>query len=164
MEFEWNVSAYRIAKIADMPKLYLGPGLSRRVHQALSRRLEQFMAANAEVPAPREELPLTENPPLPANAGAADTESEKGEEHGNHPPEEVNKSPAEREDRDDDRSRSPRLRVPEPDPNSTAASLLRPLPWPSGSPVWSVHSKVRAKSWKSLSSSRRIFRKISAGA
>ena len=29
-----------------MPKLYLGPGLSQRVHQALSRRLEQFMAAN----------------------------------------------------------------------------------------------------------------------
>ena len=81
------------------------------------------MAANAEVPAPREELPLTENPPLPANAGAADTESEKGEKHGNHPPEEVNKSPAEREDRDDDRSRSPRLRVPEPDPNSTADLL-----------------------------------------
>ena len=123
----WNLNATLVhiglQKLQIMPKLYLGPGLSRRVHQALSRRLEQFMAANAEVPAPREELPLTENPPLPANAGAADTESEKGEEHGNHPPEEVNKSPAEREDRDDDRSRSPRLRVPEPDPNSTADLL-----------------------------------------
>ena len=85
----WNLNATLVhiglQKFQIMPKLYLGPGLSRRVHQALSRRLEQFMAANAEVPAPREELPLTENPPLPANAGAADTDSEKGEKHGNHP-------------------------------------------------------------------------------
>ena len=123
----WNLNATLVhiglQNLQIMPKLYLGPGLSRRVHQALSRRLEQFMAVNAEAPAPREELPLTENPPLSANAGAVDTESEKGEEHGNHPPEEVNKSPAEKEDRDDDRSRSPRLRVPEPDPNSTADLL-----------------------------------------
>ena len=39
-----------------MPKLYLGPGLSRRVHQALCRRLEQFMAANTEVTAPGKAL------------------------------------------------------------------------------------------------------------
>ena len=85
----WNLNATLVhiglQNLQIMPKLYLGPGLSRRVHQALSRRLEQFMAVNAEAPAPREELPLTENPPLSANAGAVDTESEKGEEHGNHP-------------------------------------------------------------------------------
>ena len=81
------------------------------------------MAANTEVPAPREELQFTENPPLPASAGAADAEAEKGEEHGHHPPDEIEKSPAEREDRDDDdRSRSPR-RIPEVDHQSTAELL-----------------------------------------
>ena len=113
-----------LQKLQIMPKLYLGPGLSRRVHQALSRRLEQFMAANAAAPAPVEpELPLSVNPPLTAQAGAVDTDSEKGEEHGTHPPEEANKSPTEKEDRDDDRSRSPRPRVPEPDPNDPASLL-----------------------------------------
>ena len=123
MRFECNVGAYRVSKLQIMPKLYLGPGLSRRVHQALCRRLEQFMAANTEVPAPREELQFAENPPLPASAGAADAEAEKGEEHGHHPPDEIEKSPAEREDRDDDdRSRSPR-RIPEVDHQSTAELL-----------------------------------------
>ena len=114
-----------------MPKLYLGPGLSHRVHQALSRRLEQFMAANAAAPAsapapaePAEELPLSVNPPLTAQEGAVDSDSEKAEEHGTHnPTEEANKSPTEKEDRDDDRSRSPRPRVPEPDPNDPASLL-----------------------------------------
>ena len=114
-----------------MPKLYLGPGLSHRVHQALSRRLEQFMAANAAAPAsapapaePAEELPLSVNPPLTAHEGAGDSDSEKAEEHGTHnPAEEANKSPTEKEDRDDERSRSPRPRVPEPDPNDPASLL-----------------------------------------
>ena len=81
------------------------------------------MAANAEVPAPREELPLTENPPLSSNVDGAETEVEKGDEHGSHPPEEIDKSPAEREDRDDDdRSRSPR-RIPEVSAQSTTELL-----------------------------------------
>ena len=69
-----------------MPKLYLGPGLSQRVHQALSRRLEQFMAANAAasaapaVPAGAGELPVSENPALSAQAGAVETDSEKEKE------------------------------------------------------------------------------------
>ena len=123
MEFECTVSACRIAKkkLPRMPKLYLGPGLSQRVHRALSQRLERFMA-NAAVPA-APEFPLSENPPLSAQAGAVDTESEKGDEQGIPHPEEGNKSPADKEERDDDRSRSPRLRVPEPDPNSTADLL-----------------------------------------
>ena len=114
-----------------MPKLYLGHGLSHRVHQALSRRLEQFMAANAAAPATapappaaEAELPLSVNPPLTAHEGAVDSDSEKAEEHGTHnPTEEANKSPTEKEDRDDDRSRSPRPRVPEPDPNDPASLL-----------------------------------------
>ena len=126
MEFACTVSAHRIAKLQIIPKLYLGPGLSHRVHQALSRRLEQFMAANAAAPAPapaEPAFPLSENPALTAQEGAVDTDSEKVEEHGTHPPEEVNKSPTEKEDRDDDRSRSPRPRVPEPDPNDPASLL-----------------------------------------
>lgn len=56
MKFECNVGAYRVSKLQIMPKLYLGPGLSRRGHQALCRRLEQFMAANTEVTAPGKAL------------------------------------------------------------------------------------------------------------
>ena len=70
-----------------MPKLYLGPGLSQRVHQALSRRLEQFMAANAAAPAAPAvpaaegvEFPVSENPALSAQAGAVETDSEKEKE------------------------------------------------------------------------------------
>ena len=86
------------------------------------------MAANAAAPAPapapaEPAFPLSENPALTAQEGAVDTDSEKVEEHGTHPQEEVNKSPTEREDRDDDRSRSPRPRVPEPDPNDPASLL-----------------------------------------
>ena len=108
-----------------MPKLYLGPGLSSRVHQALCRRLEQFMAANAEGPAPREvqEFPRTENPPLTANLDGTETEVDKGDEHGSHPPEEADKSPADKDERDDDdRSRSPR-RIPEVSAQSTTELL-----------------------------------------
>ena len=121
----WNLNAplvhVGLQKLPRMPKLYLGPGLSQRVHRALSQRLERFMA-NAAVPA-APEFPLSENPPLSAQAGAVDTESEKGDEQGIPHPEEGNKSPADKEERDDDRSRSPRPRVPEPDPNDPASLL-----------------------------------------
>ena len=105
-----------------MPKLYLGPGLSQRVHQALTRRLERFMA-NAAAPAAATEFPLSENPPLTAQAGTAETESEKEGEQDTAHHEEGNKSPADKEERDEDRSRSPRPRVPEPDPNDPASLL-----------------------------------------
>ena len=118
---ECTVSARRIVKLPSMPKLYLGPGLSLRVHRALSQRLERFMANAAAPAAP--EFPLSENPPLPAQAGAVDTESEKEGEQGIPHPEEGNKSPADKEEKDDDRSRSPRLRVQEPDPNDPASLL-----------------------------------------
>ena len=74
-----------------MPKLYLGPGLSQRVHQALSRRLEQFMAANVPAPAApaapaaEGEFPVSENPALTAQTGTAETDSEKeGEQDTAH--------------------------------------------------------------------------------
>ena len=147
----WNLHAIRCApglqKLQIMPKLYLGPGLSHRVHQALSRRLEQFMAANAAAPAsapapaePAEELPLSVNPPLTAHEGAGDSDSEKAEEHGTHnPAEEANKSPTEKEDRDDERSRSPRPRSLNQTLMTRQASWLPPRPWPSESRRWSAH-------------------------
>ena len=58
-----------------MPKLYLGPGLSQRVHQALSRRLESFMASASTAA----EFPMNENPPMGGQAAAMETESEKGD-------------------------------------------------------------------------------------
>ena len=115
-----------------MPKLYLGPGLSQRVHQALSRRLEQFMAANAAAPAvpaapaAEGEFPVSENPALTAQTGAAETESEKeGEQNIATVPGEDKEDKEEGDvGRDDDRSRSPRLRMHEPfDPNE-ATDLL----------------------------------------
>ena len=105
-----------------MPKLYLGPGLSQRVHQALSRRLEQFMAANAAASAAPAapgapategvEFPVSENPALPAQAGAAETDSEKEKEQDTIHVDGDDKEDKEEGDagRDDDRSRSPRLR------------------------------------------------------
>ena len=69
----WNAKLECEVGTQSMPKLYLGPGLSQRVHQALTRRLERFMA-NAAIPA-APEFPLSENPPLPAQAGTVDTES-----------------------------------------------------------------------------------------
>ena len=101
-----------------MPKLYLGPGLSQRVHQALSRRLESFMASASTAA----EFPMNENPPMGGQAAAMETESEKGD-HATPHQEEATKSPMERDDREEDRSRSPRLRVPEPDPNNPAEIL-----------------------------------------
>ena len=66
------------------PSCIWGPGLSQWVHQALSRRLEQFMAANvaaSAVPAAPAapstegvEFPVSENPALPAPALPAQTE------------------------------------------------------------------------------------------
>ena len=115
-----------------MPKLYLGPGLSQRVHQALSRRLEQFMAANVPapavpaVPAREGDLPLTENPALTAHTGVAETDSEKEREQDTAHLHGEDKEDKEEGDagRDDDRSRSPRLRRHESfDPND-ATDLL----------------------------------------
>ena len=106
-------------RLQIMPKLYLGPGLSSRVHQALCRRLEQFMAANAEAAGQREasEFPRTENPPLPGNADVNESEGGKEDDHGSPPPpEDFSKSPVEKGD--DDRSRSPR-RIPEVSVQST---------------------------------------------
>ena len=47
---ECTVGARWIVKLPSMPKLYLGPGLSQRVHRALRQRLERLMA-NAAAPA-----------------------------------------------------------------------------------------------------------------
>ena len=115
-----------------MPKLYLGPGLSQRVHQALSRRHEQFMAANVPAPAapaaPAEagEFPLSENPPVTARAGNDETESEKeGEQNTAYVHGEDKEDKEERDaGRDDDRSRSPRLRMHEAPDHSDATDLL----------------------------------------
>ena len=71
-----------------MPKLYLGPGLSNRVHQALRRRLERFMAANAEASghAGAPDLPMAENPPLSVNLHGTETEGDKGDDQVSQPP------------------------------------------------------------------------------
>ena len=120
-----------------MPKLYLGPGLSQRVHQALSRRLEQFMAANvaasatpAAPAAPSTEgveFPVSENPALPAQTGVTETDSEKEKDQDTIHVDGEDKEDKEEGDagRDDDRSRSPRLRRHHEsfDPNE-AADLL----------------------------------------
>jgi hypothetical protein len=115
----------------SMPKLYLGPGLSQRVHQALTRRLERFMA-NTALPA-ASEFPISENPPLPAQAGAVDLESEKEEEQGITHPEEGNKS---RQTKRREMMTDQGL----PDQGSLSQTLMTrqaswplPRPWPSGS-------------------------------
>lgn len=100
-----------------MPKLYLGPGLSQRVHRALSLRLERFMA-NAENPTPSE-LPMGVNPPLTVHASGVESEPEK-DERSSHHQDEGSKSPVDKEEREEDRSRSPRFRGRETDPNSPA--------------------------------------------
>ena len=107
-----------------MPKLYLGPGLSQRVHQALTRRLESFMAS-ASMPAPTE-FPLTENPAVPGHGATVEAGSAAGSEQGDQAmphQEEGSKSPMDRPGEEEDRSRSPRLRVAEPDPNNPAEIL-----------------------------------------
>ena len=122
-----------------MPKLYLGPGLSQRVHQALSRRLEQFMAANvagsvtpAAPSTESAEFPVSENPALsapalPAQTGVTETDSEKEKDQDTVYVDGEEKEEKEEGDtgRDDDRSRSPRLRRHHEsfDPNE-AADLL----------------------------------------
>ena len=122
----------RQVELQIMPKLYLGPGLSQRVHQALSRRLERFMAANVSAPAApaapaaEGEFPLSENPALPAQTGVAETDSEKEREQDTAHLHGEDKEDKEEGDagRDDDRSRSPRLRRHESfDPND-ATDLL----------------------------------------
>ena len=104
----------------SMPKLYLGPGLSQRVHQALTRRLESFMAgaSGSGVPA---EMNRAESPRLPGTERVDDSGSEKGD-HGHQ--DDRSKSPmVEQEGEERERSRSPRLRVAEPDPNNPAEIL-----------------------------------------
>jgi hypothetical protein len=61
-----------------MPKLYLGPGLSQRVHQALTRRLESFMAS-ASMPS---EVPPTENTAVPGHGANMESGSAAGSEQG----------------------------------------------------------------------------------
>ena len=80
---ECTVGACRIVKLPSMPKLYLGPGLSQRVHRALRQRLERFMA-NAAAPA-ETAFPVSENPPMPAQTGTVDMESEKEGRAGRSP-------------------------------------------------------------------------------
>lgn len=86
-----------------MPKLYLGPGLSQRVHQALSRRLERFMASSASGMA---EFPMSENPPMGGQTVTVEAEAER-DDHATPHHEDATKSPVEPDDRDEDRSRSP---------------------------------------------------------
>ena len=105
-----------------MPKLYLGPGLSQRVHQALTRRLESFMA-NASVPS---KVPPTENLPLPGQGTTLESGSEHGDQDIQGHQEEHSKSPVmDREGAERDRCRSPRhkLNVPEPSPDNPAEVL-----------------------------------------
>ena len=105
-----------------MPKLYLGPGLSQRVHQALTRRLESFMA-NTSMPS---EVPPTETPAVPGHGASMESGSIAGSEQGDQVmphQEEGSKSPMDRPGEEEDRSRSPRLRVAEPDPNNPAEIL-----------------------------------------
>ena len=108
-----------------MPKLYnLGPGLSNRVHQALLRRVARFMAANAEASA-REgtDLPMTENPPMPAGLASNEVDENKHDDQDRQhpPPGDIQKTPTERGE--EDRSRSPRLRSPEADVDDTKELL-----------------------------------------
>ena len=108
----------RVAGIPSMPKLYISPGLSERVHLALTRRLENFMAMASGSAMPNE-MNATENPPLPG----AEAIGESGSEHGEHGhQEDQSKSPVmeSKEDEERGRSRSPRhkLNVPEPNPES----------------------------------------------
>ena len=122
----------RQVELQIMPKLYLGPGLSQRVHQALSRRLEQFMAANVPAPAvpaapaAEGEFPVSENPALTAQTGTAETDSEKeGEQDTAHMHGDDKEDKEERDaGRDDDRSRSPRLRMHETPDHGDATDLL----------------------------------------
>ena len=100
----------------SVPKLYISPGLSERVHQALTRRLENFMAG-ASGSAMLAEMEAVEVPTVPGAHGVPVPE------HGEHQDrDEQDKSPvsAHKEDDELDRSRSPRrrLNVPEPNPES----------------------------------------------
>ena len=108
-----------------MPKLFnLGPGLSNRVHQALRRRLERFMAASAEASA-REgtDLHMTENPPMPVGLASNEVDENKHDDQDRQhpPPGDIQKTPTERGE--EDRSRSPRLRSPEADVDDTKELL-----------------------------------------
>ena len=102
----------------SMPKLYISPGLSERVHLALTRRLENFMAGTSGSAIPTE-MNAAENPTIPGPG----TLGESGFEHGEHGhQDDQSKSPVidSKEDEERGRSRSPRpqLNVPEPNPES----------------------------------------------
>ena len=102
----------------SMPKLYISPGLSERVHLALTRRLENFMAGASGSAIPTE-MNAAENPTIPGPG----TLGESGFEHGEHGhQDDQSKSPVidSKEDEERGRSRSPRpkLNVPEPNPES----------------------------------------------
>ena len=100
----------------SMPKLYISPGLSERVHLALARRLESFMAgaSGSAIPA---ESNTAENPMLPGAERVGDSGSEQGE-HGHQ--DDHSKSPMmdKKEDEERDRSRSPRVKLNVPEPNA----------------------------------------------
>ena len=142
---ECTVGARRIVKLPSMPKLYLGLVFPSGCIELSDKRLERFMA-NAAAPA-ETAFPVSENPPIPAQTGTVDLESEKGEEQGAHHSDEGNKSPADKEDkeereagRDDDRSRSPRLRMHEPfDPNDAADLLSSTTGLAVESRQWLLH-------------------------
>ena len=98
-----------------MPKLYISPGLSERVHLALTRRLESFMAgaSGSAMPAEMGTIEIPTVPGAPDATVAEENEHQDRDDHGNSPASE-NKENEER-----DRSRSPRgLNVPEPNPDN----------------------------------------------
>ena len=98
-----------------MPKLYISPGLSERVHLALTRRLESFMAgaSGSAMPAEMGTVEIPTVPGVPDATVAEQNEHQDRDDHGNSPASE-NKENEER-----DRSRSPRgLNVPEPNPDN----------------------------------------------
>ena len=104
----------------SMPKLYLGPGLSQRVHQALTRRLESFMAgaSGSAVPA---EMNTAENPRLPGAERVGDSGSEQGE-HGHQ--DDHSKSPMmDREGEERERSRSPQTECAGAEPGQSSRNL-----------------------------------------
>ena len=85
------------------------------------------MAANAEASAREgtEDLPMTENPPMPTGVTGNDVDGDKHDDQDSqHPPPgtgDIQKTPTERGD--EDRSRSPRLRSPEANLDDTKELL-----------------------------------------
>ena len=117
-----------------MPKLYISPGLSERVHLALTRRLESFMAGayGTAIPA---EMGRGENPAVPG--AHCEAVSEPGE-HVHQ--DEQSKSPVrdskEDEERGGSRSPRPRFEVPEPNQRARLKYYLPVHPWQWGYILW----------------------------